>query len=226
MAGKKLVAVAGASVPSLRFLYVAPKALRGVVEHKQTFRLGNCCHRVVIRRQAEQIDRNDGLGREPLLLRHRNGALQAPAIDVESRLVDIDKDRRRAKQSDDFRRGAKGESGTEHRIAAADALGHQHQQERIGAAGAADGVARAAECGEIPLEGLHLGAHDELAMCEHPRNGVINGATEAAALGGHVDEGNRGGIKAGVLVHQIHNFKKRGWRVSRQRGGEPCVAWP
>src|SRR5581483_1124171 len=48
------------------------EALRGIVEHEQLFRSGDRRDGVVIGRLPEQIDRDDRLGREALLLRHRN----------------------------------------------------------------------------------------------------------------------------------------------------------
>ena len=64
------------------------------------------------------------------------------------------------------------------------------------------GVAGAAERRELGLEGAHLGAEDKLAMRQHPRHGVIDGAAEPAALGGDVDERDRPLVQASVLIHR------------------------
>ena len=66
-------------------------------------------------------------------------------VHVEGRLVDIDEHRRRAGQRHRLAGRAERERRTEHRVAAADALGHQHHQQRIGAAGAGHDMLGAAD---------------------------------------------------------------------------------
>ena len=68
---------------------------------------------------------------------------------------------------------------------------HEDETQRIGPVRAADHVARAAECRQFGLERTHFRALDELAMRQDARDGVIDGAAEAAALGGDVDERDR-----------------------------------
>ena len=51
------------------------------------------------------------------------------------------------------------------------------------------------------LERAHFRAEDELAMRQHARDRVIDGAAEAAALRGDVDERDRPLVEAGVLIH-------------------------
>jgi hypothetical protein len=62
-------------------------------------------------------------------------------------------------------------------------------------------VARAAERRKLGLERTHLGAEDELAMRQHARDCVIDGAAETAALRGNVDERDRPLVQASVLIH-------------------------
>ena len=119
--------------------------LRGVVEHEQAFRLGDRQQRIVVGRQAEQIDRDHRLGLEAVTLGGRDRALDARRIEIERVRIDIGEHRRRAEQHDHFGGGAEREGRTDHRVARADALRHQHQHQRVGAAGAADGIARAAK---------------------------------------------------------------------------------
>ena len=120
-------------------------------------------------------------------------------IHVEGRFVDIDEHRRRAGQRHGLAGRAERERRTEHRIAAADALGHQHHQQRIGAAGAGHDMLGAAEGRERGLELRHFRAVDELAMREHARDRLIDRFAEPAALRGDVDEGN--GFGTQMLVH-------------------------
>ncbi len=49
------------------------------------------------------------------------------------------------------------------------------------------------------LERAHLGAEDELAMRQDARDRVVDGAAEAAALRGDVDERDWPLVQAGVL---------------------------
>ena len=63
-------------------------------------------------------------------------------------------------------------------------------------------MARAAEGGQFGLQRAHLRALDELAMREHARNRLVDGAAEAAALGGDIDERDRSLVQAGVLIHE------------------------
>ena len=92
-------------------------------------------------------------------------------------------------------------AGTDHGVARPDPPRHQHQQQRIGAARAGDRVPRAAERRKLGLERAHFGSLDELAMRQHARDRVVDGAAEAAALGGDVDERDRLLFKASVLIH-------------------------
>ncbi len=177
----------------------ATEALRGVVEHEQIGGLDDLRDRVVIRRQAEQIDRNDGLRLETEALGGRERCGKPLGVDVERVGLDVDEDRRGADQRRHFGGGAEGERGAEHRVARADALRHQRQHQRVGAAGAGDDVARAGEFRELGLEGLHFRPEDELAMVKHALNGHVDGVAETAALCRNVDEWNRRQI--GVLVH-------------------------
>ena len=73
--------------------------------------------------------------------------------------------------------------------------------QRIGAAGTADGVARAAEGGELRLEFADFRSVDELAMGEHARDRLVDGAAEPAPLRGDVDERDRRGMEAMRPVH-------------------------
>ena len=131
-------------------------------------------------------------GVSPALLAVATRAGDSVRVDIERVGVDIDEDRRRADQRRHFGGRAKRERRTDHRVARPDALRPQRQHQRVGAAGAGDGMARAAEFRELGLERAHFRAEDELAMAEHARNRGIDGAAEPAALRGDVDERNHG----------------------------------
>ena len=74
---------------------------------------------------------------------------------------------------------------------------------RIGAAGAGDGVARAAERREVGFDRVHLGPEDELAMAEHARDRIVDRAAEPAALGGNVNERDWTVVHADLLIHGV-----------------------
>ena len=124
------------------------ECLCGVVEHEQALGLGNCADGVMVGALSEQIDRDHGLRLQAELLCGRDAALQRSSVHVEGRFIDIDEDRRGARQRHNFAGRAERERRADDRIAAADALGHQHHQQRIGAAGAGHDMPGAAECRE------------------------------------------------------------------------------
>ena len=115
--------------------------------------------------------------------------------------VNIGDDRGGAEQRHHFRRGVIGKGRTDHRIAASDPPCHQHEKQRVGAAGAADGVPRAAEAGEFAFKRRDFGPLDELAMRQDARHRVVDGAAEPAPLRRDVNERDRFFVNAGVLIY-------------------------
>ena len=73
-------------------------------------------------------------------------------VHVEGCFVDVDEHRRRAQERHGLARRAESERRTKHGVAGAIALGHQHHQQRIGAAGAGHDMLRAAIGGKLGLE--------------------------------------------------------------------------
>ena len=61
-------------------------------------------------------------------------------------------------------------------------------------------MAGAAERRKLGLKRAHFGAEDKLAMGQHARDRVIDGAAEVAALRGDIDERDRPLVEAGVLI--------------------------
>ena len=136
LAGKKLVAVARPMRAEAAALVARAKRLRGVVEHKHSLGFGDRRDRIMVGGLPEQIDRNDRFRLEPVLPGDRDPVLQRSRIDIERRLIDIDEYRRRADQRDHLAGRAERKGRTDHGIARADFLRHQHHQQRIGAASA------------------------------------------------------------------------------------------
>ena len=148
-------------------------------------------------------------------------------IEIECFRLDIGHHRRRAAERHHLGRRAEGEGGADHGVARSDPPRHEHEAQRIGPARAADRVARAAECRQLGLERAHLRSLDELAMREHARDGVVDGAAETAALGGDVDERDRLVFKAGVLNSStqscsIHARKGSAAQPATRRGPLRC----
>jgi hypothetical protein len=91
---------------------------------------------------------------------------------------------------DDAGGRGEGECGHNHRITGTDALGAQGEHQRVGPTRAAYTVPRAAEAGELGLEGLDLGPEDEPPMRGHSGDRLVDRAPEAPPLRHEVDEGN------------------------------------
>src|SRR6185295_12792955 len=75
-------------------------------------------------------------------------------------------------------------------IARADARGQQRQMQRAGAGVDGDAVQRALVRRELLLERLDLGAEDELAGLEHPRDGGGDVCLDGVVLSFQIDERN------------------------------------
>ena len=140
-------------------------------------------------------------GRNPMRFAVATARSQAFRIEIEALRLDIGDDRRRAKQRHHFGRRVVGEGRTNYRIARPDFPRHENEKERIGTARATDGVPRAAECGKFGLERPHFRAQDELAMRQHARHRLVDGAAETAALRRDIDEWDRLVVNPGVLIH-------------------------
>ena len=175
--------------------------LRRVVEHQKVVRGGDCGDRVVVGRQPEQVDRNDGARFEPEPPCGRDRALQARRVEIERLRLDVGHDRRGAAERDDFGGGAERERGTDHRVAGPDFPRHQHEKQRVGPARTGDRMARAAERRKLRFQRAHLRSVNELAVREYARDRIIDGAAEAAALRGDIDERDRPLVEAGMLIH-------------------------
>ena len=173
----------------------------GVRDHKKFVGLGNRADDLVIGRLAVEIDRDHATGGEPKPLRLADCRLGLLRVEVEAVGTHIDKDGRCAAKQCHLGGRNEGECGHEHGIAGTDALGHQSQQQRIGAVRATDAVARAAKGGKLPLKLDDLGPQNVLTMFEHRRDRPLDAVAQPLALRGEVDEGGNG-LRA-VLTHAI-----------------------
>ncbi len=162
--------------------------LRRIIEHEHAFGLGDSTDGIMIGALPEQIDRDDRRWLEAELDCGRDAALQRVGVHVEGRFIDINEYRRRTGQRYRLPGCTKCKGRTEHGVAAADALGHQHHQQRVGAACASHHMIGPAESRELRLKLRHFRTVDKLAMGEHTRDRLIDGFAEPPALRGDVDE--------------------------------------
>src|SRR6202035_5439488 len=110
------------------------------------------------------------------------------------------------------------------RIPRSDAPCHEDQKQGVGPAGAGNDVACAAESRKLGFDRAYFRALDELAMGEHPRNRVINGAPEAAALCRDVDEWDRRLVESRVLIHWLVQARLSSNHPATRRGPLRCWA--
>src|SRR5262249_59094240 len=96
------------------------------------------------------------------------------------------------------------------------------QNQRISAACARHGMARAAERRELGFESAHLGPQDELTMTQHARDRLVDRSPEASALRSNVDERNWHRIEAGALIHRDYRLRRQG----RASADQPPRAGP
>ena len=108
------------------------------------------------------MDRDDASGAPGDPLFERLG------IDHQVGGVDVDEDRRGAGQPDRRDRRDAGVRNRDHLVAGTDPEGQERQVQGGGAGGDGDAVAGADEVGELPFEGLGLGAENELPGTQHP----------------------------------------------------------
>ena len=177
------------------------ETLRRIVEHQKPVRRGDRADGVVIGRQPEQVDRNDRARLKPALAGRGDRALTACRIEVEGLWRDIGDDRRGTQQRHHLGGGVIGEGRANHRIAAPDLPRHKHEQERVGAAGAADRMTDAGKGGKPGFEFAHLRTLDKLAVRQNARHRVINRTAKPTALGRDVDERDRLVVHTNMLIH-------------------------
>src|SRR6202022_4155030 len=103
-----------------------------------------------------------------------------------------------------------------HCIAGTDVLGHQTEQQPIGAVAARKSVPRATKLSKLALELSDFLPHDEVCMLAHPQDCIIDPRTQAAALRLEVYERN----------DFRHAFPRRGKTVMHSRSPAECRRWP
>ena len=105
---------------------------------------------------SKEVDRDDGFGARG------DGRSDLCDIDVEGDGIDIDEHRLGAEQSNRSGGGNEGEGDGDDFIAGSDAEGHEREQDGVGAGGAANGMFDSDISRDRFLEGLHLGAENEV----------------------------------------------------------------
>ena len=187
------------------------KTLRGIVEHEQVFGLRDSGDRIVIGRQA-RTDRpgSPPSASDPCFFAVAIAYFRLSASMLKVSACNIDEDRRRADKRHHFCRRAEGEGRAEHRVAGADVLRHQHQHQRVGAAGAGQRMFRAAECRELALRTRKLPAPSETgndrARAPSRRRWRDPSRRRCAATS---MKGMGFAVDPGVLVHCAHGLQKR-----------------
>ena len=179
------------------------KSLGRIIKDLQAMHGCNGGQRVVIGRQAKQVDRNDRAGPQVKPLCCRDRVLAACRIEVECLRLHVGENRRRAAKRDDLRGRAKRKVRANNRVAGPDSPRHQHQQQRVGTARAGDGMTSAAKRGEFLLERFDFRPLDELCVRQHASNCVVDGAPEPASLRGYIDKRDRTLGHARRLIHQV-----------------------
>ena len=172
------------------------EALGRVAQHPQALAGADRLDGVVIGRLAEKVDGDDARRPEVHPPRGRDRKLEARRVEVEAVLDDVDEDRRRAEPRHHLGRRREGEARADHRVAGADAFRHQHHGERVGAVGAGDDVARAAEGRKLRFERRDLRPEDVGAMVDDAQDRLVHCGADARALGAKVDEGQGRGHQA------------------------------
>ena len=126
-----------------------------VLDQREPVPLGQGQHRFHRRHLAEQVDHHDAPGARG------DGRLDGVGRDVERGRVDVHEHRRAAGVVDGAGGGEEGERGRDHLVAGLQVQGAERQEQRVGAAGATDGMPGAREPGDLGLELRDFGAHDE-----------------------------------------------------------------
>ncbi len=136
---------------------VASEGLGSVLDHRQSVRR----QLVDLDRAAEERYRHDRLGVGRDLARDVGG------VDVHRLVLDVGEDGRRAELGDRLGGGVEGEGGADDLVARPDLERAEHERDGVGAVAATDRVGDAELGGRLLLEGLDVGAEDELARLEH-----------------------------------------------------------
>src|SRR6516164_10058805 len=86
------------------------------------------------------------------------------------------------------------------------------------------------ECRKFGLKHVYFGTLDELAMRQHARHGIVDGAAETTTLRRHVNEGYRPLFDACVLIHVRPRafWSNHANEIIRRRAAALAVArpWP
>jgi hypothetical protein len=157
------------------------ECLRRVLDHRRP-QLHELRER---RRTAEEMDGED-----------RFGALGDPrsdilGVEIHRRRVHVGEDGRRPTPRNRLGSRVERERRADHLVTRSDAERVEHEHERIGAVGDADGVFHAEIAGGLALERSNVGAEDEIAALEHAVDRLANARNERSVLRFYVNERDR-----------------------------------
>ena len=151
---------------------------------------GQCIQRVHVCAAPEQVDRRDRFDPGIPVQRFRHSR----HVDVKGVGLDVDKNRRRARQRHGAGGREEGERNRHHPIARADVKGFKRQQQGVRTGGATDGECRSTICGELLLNAPHLFAQDELRRIDNARDRGHDFVAQRRGLRGQIE-------KADLHVH-------------------------
>jgi hypothetical protein len=199
--GKKLVQPIVETRAALPALVACAEALRGVFDHRKAALRRDGVDLVHVRRLTVERDRHD----RPRA--RRDCALEEPRIEVAGVGLDIDQHRLRPEEHDHLHGCDEGERAGDHFVARLDVERYQRDEERVGAAGANDGVLHADMGRQALLELRDLGAEDVLAVVENLLDAGVDGRFQRPVLGLEVYEIHgrlRGAITAEPIIPGVY----------------------
>jgi hypothetical protein len=156
--------------------------LRGVFDHRQAMLASDGIDSIHVADLPVQRDWHDRLGAR------RDGGFEQTRVEVVGARVDVHEHRLRAGKRDHLAGRNEGERRRDHFVAAADAVRHQGDQQRVGAARRADAMLDADVLGELALQLLVFRAENELPMIQHRLHAPVHGFADTLVLSLEIDE--------------------------------------
>ena len=152
----------------------AAKTLGGVSDQFQAVLCRNRSDGRIVCGLAKQVDGNHGPGRQLALCLHRlDGGIQLDRIQIEGVGQNVDKDWRGPDQRHDLGRRRKSEGRAEHRIARANAPGHERQLQGLSSRPTGQDKRRLSKRPQGLFKGSDLRAHNIGTRPHNLQNGVL-----------------------------------------------------
>ena len=156
-----------------------------ILDDGQTMPLGDRDDPLHRRHLPEEVHHHDRAGAR------RDRGLDGLWRDVERHRIDVGEDRNAAGIVDCPGRRKEGERRGDHLVARLQVERADREQQRIGAAGAADAPAHPRHGGNRLFERRHLRAHDEGLTIDHGLHGGLHFVADGLVLGNEVKHRNR-----------------------------------